>query len=202
MLPIILTINNTDDKIFVEKLYLQYQKKIYCAAFKILNQREDAEDCVHDVVKTVIAHLDTFRSTDDSGRSKLLAICTRNAAFDLYRKNKTRRMRETNLIFNEEPDDELLYEINTGIILEQNPAIVAINKENKRRIAQMIAQMDDIYKDVLILHYLHHMKNNEIADILKISENSVAVRLHRAKRKLLKERGAELHEIKKSNGFV
>lgn len=88
MLPIILTINNTDDRAFVENLYRRYRKKIYASAFKILNQREDAEDCVQDVIKTVILHSGTFRAADTEGLSKLLALCTRNAALDLYRKKQ------------------------------------------------------------------------------------------------------------------
>jgi RNA polymerase sigma factor (sigma-70 family) len=61
----------------------------------------------------------------------------------------------------------------------------------------MIADLDDIYRDVLILQYRYHMKNKEIAEILKISENTVGVRLYRAKQILLQERRTELDEIRK-----
>ena len=197
MLPIILTINNTDDRAFVENLYRRYRKKIYASAFKILNQREDAEDCVQDVIKTVILHSGTFRAADTEGLSKLLALCTRNAALDLYRKNKRRQDHESKLPFDPEHEQELLPEMKNLTEQAVSPEKLVLNDENKHRIAQMIAELDDIYRDVLILQYRYHMKNKEIAEILKISENTVGVRLYRAKQILLQERGAELDEIRK-----
>lgn len=197
MLPIILTINNTDDRAFVENLYRRYRKKIYASAFKILNQREDAEDCVQDVIKTVILHSDTFRSADPAGLSKLLALCTRNAALDLYRKNKKRQDHESNLPFDPEHEQELLPEMKNLTEQAVSPDKLVLNEENKHRVAQMIADLDDIYRDVLILQYRYHMKNKEIAEILKISENTVGVRLYRAKQILLQERRTELDEIRK-----
>ena len=64
MLPIILAINNEDDRAYVEKIYNQYGKKIYKIAFKILNNTEDAEDCVHDVVKIIIDNLEMFQALE------------------------------------------------------------------------------------------------------------------------------------------
>ena len=197
MLPIILTINHSGDRDFVESLYRRYRKKIYASAFKILNQREDAEDCVQDVIKTVILHPDTFRSADPAGLSKLLALCTRNAALDLYRKNKKRQDHESNLPFDPEHEQELLPEMKNLTEQAVSPDKLVLNEENKHRIAQMIADLDDIYRDVLILQYRYHMKNKEIAEILKISENTVGVRLYRAKQILLQERRTELDEIRK-----
>ena len=201
MLPIILTMSDTDDRAFVEKLYHRYRKKIYASALRILSCREDAEDCVHDVIKTVITHVDTFRAADAAGLSKLLALCTRNAALDIYRKNKKRQDHESKLPFDTEHENELLGEMNALTAQNPSPDAVILSEENKRRLAQIISSLDDIYKDVLILKYRHHMKNRDIADILKISENAVGVRLYRAKKILLQERGTELNEIRK-NGSV
>ncbi len=192
--------SDTEDRAFVEKLYLRYRKKIYASALRILNQKEDAEDCLHDVIKSVIAHVDTFRSADPTGLSKLLALCTRNAALDIYRKNKKRHEHESKLPFDSEYEEELLYEMKHSILQSKNPDVIICSEENKRRVAKIISALDDNLKDVLILKYLYHMKNREIADLLKISENAVGVRLYRAKKILLRERGAELDEIRK-NGF-
>ena len=201
MLPIIWTIDNTDDRAFVEKLYHRYRKKIYASALRILNCREDAEDCVHDVIKTVITHADTFRAADSAGLSKLLALCTRNAALDIYRKNKKRQAHESKFPFDSEHEEELLGETNSLTAQNPSPDSVILSEENKRRLAHIISSLDDMYKDVLVLKYRYHMKNQEIAELLKISENTVGVKLYRAKKILLQERGSELDEIRK-NGFV
>ena len=200
MLPIVLTMNRDSDRSFVEKLYRQYRKNIYASAFKILGHREDAEDCVQDVIQTVIRHVDAFRTASRDELVKLLAVCTRNAAFNIYRKNKRKQDREGAVPLDTESEEKLLPS-NHLLYQQQDPAAIIVGKENKRELVQMIAEMDDVYKDVLLLRYQYKMSNRKIADILKISENTVGVRLYRAKKMLLEERGEELDEIRK-NGSV
>ncbi len=200
MIPIVLTINNDSDRFFVEKLYRQYRKNIYASAFKILHQKEDTEDCVHDVIQTVIRHVDEFRAATPEGLAKLLAVCTRNTAINIYRKNKRKQDIESRLPFDSE-HEEALFPSDGFLYRTHNPAAIAVSNESKRTLADMIAELDDVYKDVLILHYQYQMSNRKIADILKIPQNTVNVRLHRAKKILLEERGAELDEIRK-NGSV
>ena len=197
MIPIVLTINSDSDRFFVEKLYLQYRKNIYAAAFKILNHREDTEDCVQDVIKTVIRHVDRFRRISPEEIPKLLAVCTRNAAINIYRKNKRKQENESKLPFDSEYEEELLRE-NRLFYQERNPDVIASRTEIRQRLVQLISELDDIYRDVLILQIQYKMSNREIADILGISPNTVSVRLHRAKIKLLEESGAELDEIRKN----
>lgn len=197
MIPIVLTIPNDSDRAFVEKLYLRYRKKIYASAFRILNQREDAEDCVHDVIQTVIRHVGTFRAASPEGAVRLLAVCTRNAAINIYRKNKKRQDNENPLPFDTAHEGELLAAGST-VYQSEDPAAIVVDKESRRRLAQIIAEMDETYRDVLILRIQHKMSNREIADMLKLSANTVAVRLHRAKKILLEEREAELDEIRKT----
>ena len=200
MLPIVLMINSDSDRSFVEKLYHQYRKNIYASAFKILRHREDTEDCVQDVIQTVIRHVDTFRAASRDELVKLLAVCTRNTAINIYRKNKRKQDRESAVPLDTESEEKLLPS-NHLLYQQQDPAAIMVEKESKRELLQMIAELDDVYKDVLLLRYQYKLSNRKIADILKISENSVSVRLHRAKKILLKEREAELDEIRK-NGSV
>ena len=200
MLPIVLMMNRDSDRSFVEKLYHQYRKNIYASAFKILRHKEDTEDCVQDVIQTVIRHVDTFRNASRDELIKLLAVCTRNAAINIYRKNKRKQDRESHLPLDREYEAQLL-PIDRLLYHQQDPAEIVVGKENKRELVQMIAEMDDVYKDVLLLRYQYRMSNRKIADILKISENTVGVRLYRAKKMLLEERGEELDEIRK-NGSV
>ena len=47
-----------------------------------------------------------------------------------------------------------------------------------------INQLDDKYRDVIILKYYYHMKNVEIAEVLKIEPGTVNTHVARAKKKL------------------
>ena len=197
MLPIILAINNEDDRNFVEKVYAQYGKKIYKVAYKILNNTEDAEDCLHDVIKNIIDHLDMFQAVEGESFIKLLVTCTRNTALDIYRKNKKKRIHEEKRTFHtvDESDDHFI-----ETIPEQDISVdmILINEENKHRISEMIEELDPIYKDILYLRYQYSMKNQDIAKILNVSETVVKVRYHRAKKILLRKRGKELDEMRKN----
>ena len=98
MLPIVLTMNHDSDRSFVEKLYHQYRKNIYVSAFKILRHKEDTEDCVQDMIQTVIRHVDMFCTASRDELVKLLAVCTSNAAINIYRKNKRKQDREVQFL--------------------------------------------------------------------------------------------------------
>lgn len=200
MLPIILAINNEDDRNFVEKVYAQYGKKIYKVAYKILNNTEDAEDCLHDVIKNIIDHLGMFQAVEGESFIKLLVTCTRNTALDIYRKNKKKHINEGKR--KPSADDEI--DNDKGIDIESIPDenmfsdLILINEENRKRLSEMIEELDPIYRDVLYLRYQYSMKNQEIAKILKVSESVVKVRYHRAKKILLQKRGQELDEMRKN----
>lgn len=199
MLPIILAINNEDDRAYVEKIYNQYGKKIYKIAFKILNNTEDAEDCVHDVVKIIIDNLEMFQALEGEQLIKLLVTCSRNAALNIYRKNKIKHINEgKRKPYTGDETDEKDLDIESvsddGMFVD----LIVINEESRKRISEMIEELDSIYKDVLYLRYQYSMKNQDIAKMLKISESVVKVRYHRAKKILLQKRGRELDEMRKN----
>ena len=199
MLPIILAINNEDDRNFVGTIYERYGKKIYKVAYGILNNSEDAEDCLHEVIKIIIDRLDTFREADENQLIKLLVSVTRNAAIDMYRKNKVRHINESDrkpFVENGTEDDCIdMDDFSDG---ELTADALLINKESQMRITKMIEGLDPIYRDVLFLRYQYSMKNPEIAKILNVPESVIKVRYYRAKKILLQKRGRELDEMRKN----
>lgn len=48
----------------------------------------------------------------------------------------------------------------------------------------LLTNLDDLYREVVVMKYIDNMTVSEIAQVLQISENVVSVRLHRALRKL------------------
>ena len=199
MLPIILAINNEDDRAYVEKIYNQYGKKIYKIAFKILNNTEDAEDCVHDVVKIIIDNLEIFQALEGEQLIKLLVTCSRNAALNIYRKNKIKHINEgKHKPYTDDETDEKDLAIESVSDDDMFVDLIVINEESRKLISEMIEELDPIYRDVLYLRYQYSMKNQDIAKILKVSESIVKVRYHRAKKILLQKRGKELDEMRKN----
>ena len=199
MLPIILTINDEDDRNFVESIYKQYGKKIFKVAFNILKKEDDANDCVHDVIKIIIDDLERFRSADQDHLVNLLVKCTRNAAINQYKREKRRRAIETSMCINPNRYDFDKDEIEIEFADDQGQyADILINEENRKRLSELISELDVIYQDVLYLRYQMWMTNVEIAKLLSLSENTVKVRLYRARKILLETRSEELNELRKN----
>ncbi len=197
MLPIILAINDEDDRNFVEDIYNQYGKKIYKVAFDILRNEADASDCFHDVIKIIIDNLERFRSANQAYLVNLLVKCTRNAAINKYNREKRRRFVEVSMYIKssdfDEEDTEMEFTDDQGQYDD-----ILINEENRKRLAELISELDMIYQDVLYLRYQMWMTNAEIAKLLSVSENTVKVRLYRARKILLKTRSEELNELRKN----
>lgn len=72
-------------------VYRVYWRTLYTVAHGVLHEREDAEDCVHDVLVDVWARKTSYRPERGTLRT-FLVVCVRNAA--LTRKRSATRHRE------------------------------------------------------------------------------------------------------------
>lgn len=63
-----------------------------------------------------------------------------------------------------------------------------------------LKDLEDIYKEVLLLRFIEELSVKEIADILNESENNISVRIHRGLEKLRKIYAEEETEQKKKLG--
>ena len=109
---------------------------------------------------------------DSDRRCSYLAISAKNAALKIYNKNK-----RENDIGDAEEDIPDISDLETDIE----------NRDNQRRLLEIIMSFDEKYSDVLIMKYYHGMKDMEIAFKLGISLENVKIRLVRGKNKLKKK---------------
>ena len=61
MLAIIMSIENSSDRAFVEDIYHLYSEKMYLIAYDILKNHHDAEDCVQETVVKIIDKIERFK---------------------------------------------------------------------------------------------------------------------------------------------
>ena len=101
-----------------------------------------------------------------------LSCSAKNAALKIYNKNK-----RENDIGDAEEDIPDISDLETDIE----------NRDNQRRLLEIIMSFDEKYSDVLIMKYYHGMKDREIAFKLGISLENVKIRLVRGKNKLKKK---------------
>ena len=87
MLWVISSIENEEDRTFVETIYIKYEKRMYVIANSILKDHHDSEDCVHETIKIIIDCLDKFKSAyANNALNTLVMITCKNCAINMYNK--------------------------------------------------------------------------------------------------------------------
>jgi len=143
-------------------LYKQYSRAMYNLAYRILNNREDAEDVLQETFTDCFRNIDTFRfqSTFGAWLRKILV----NKCINQLRKKKT----------------DLVFCDNYPDICDEEPEPVY----DTSAVFRGISMLPDGYRIVLTLYLLEGYDHSEIATILSISESTSKSQYSRAREKL------------------
>lgn len=173
MLGVYLAMLNTDaQKQRFETLYYQNKSLMFQTAYRILNNKQNAEDAVHDAFVSAAKQIDKVMTMSDIQARNYLIIVVRNAAYRIYNQCKM-----------ESPVEEV-YDGSDNV---HTVELDVETKDFRERLRRLILAMDDKYRDVLILKYFYSMQDQEIAQALGISLENAKIRLHRAKNILKKQ---------------
>ena len=168
MINVYLTILNTDeDKIKFEEMYIKYKQRLFKLSFCILHNKEDAEDAVHQSFLTIANNFEKIKTMSCHEMESYIVIIIRNNSINTYNKN---------------------FERCTELDEEQLPIDIDFFEDiNYENLVRTISGLSQIYKDVLLLHYVNDFSVKEISKMLDISIDNVRKRLERAKRLLKSE---------------
>lgn len=172
MLIYFMSLENQSDRDKVEQIYLQYRQLMYYVAYSVLQDRQLAEDGVHESFLKIIDHLDKFSDIFCNKSKGLIVIITRNTSLDILRKRK----KVTQIAL-----DDVAYTLESD---ELSPGDFVTVAEGYKLLLHCISKLDHKYTHVLQLKHVYDYDDSEIAKILHISADHVRVRLHRAKKKL------------------
>ena len=169
MLPMIyMALVDDEDISAFEEMYNKYKQPLFHIAFSILNNKHDAEDAVQEAfIKIADSFTDVLQIPCNELNSFLVIIC-RNAAINIYNKNKRIAEHSTGL-------DERIAAEDVMLIAEDKDTLMA-----------SLSRLPQEYKDVLFLYDLRGYSAKETAQLLNLSEINVRVRVFRA-RKMLKD---------------
>ncbi|HUX59585.1 MAG TPA: RNA polymerase sigma factor [Bacteroidales bacterium] len=145
------------------RLYNQYSKAMYNLAYRILNNREDAEDILQEAFVECFKNLGSFRfeSTFGAWLKKILV----NKCINQLKKKKI--------------DLTLCESLPTIENEEENE-----NNYDTGKIFKGIEMLPDGYRIILTLYLLEGYDHSEISQILGISESTSKSQYSRAKEKL------------------
>ena len=190
MLAIIMNIENEEDRLFVEDIYIRYEKKMFCIAFDILHNKQDAEDCVHDTIERIIDKLERFKQADEIYLKKLIAITCRNIALNRYAKKREQNSMVISTTVYKEDDEDNIMDIPDR---ESDVQGMIISEENCAFLSSLINRLDLKYRDVIILKSMG-LSTEEIASVMGISCELVRKRYSRARKMIIKLGGDALYE--------
>lgn len=184
ILTYILSIEDETKRKVVQNIFDMYYKHMMVCAMDILKNHYDAQDAVQDSFFNITTTYDKFANPASPSTAALVHIYTRNAAINVYNKN---RVRSKSIIFCDDIDKST-YDMEDATADVQQ---AAINHETAQMLSNAIDQLDSEYRDLIYLKYYYNMRNIDIAHIMNMKPNLVNGRIFSAKNKLREILGEE-----------
>jgi RNA polymerase sigma-70 factor (ECF subfamily) len=174
---------NGDRRAFAE-LVEMYKDKIYHLGYRMLNQRQEAEDVVQETFLRVYTNLDRY-DENQKFSTWIYRIAT-NLCIDRLRKRKPSYSIDAELTDSEGTDWHALLASD-----DASPETELILSETQQHIREAIQSLPDKYKSVVVLRYLHDLSLQEISDILEMPVTTIKTRVHRGREFLRKKLESE-----------
>ena len=156
-----------------DNIYTEYSRLVYWAAYRVVAQKEAAEDITQQVFERAYLNMDKLSELADAQLKSWLYRVATNLALDSVRKGK----------------HELLSDEPVGAEIadtEPLPEAELIKKQRQEAVQRAIQQLDETSRTIIMLHYFSEMTVNEIAAQTGISQGTIKSRLVRA-RNIIKE---------------
>lgn len=150
-----------------------YQDMAMTIAFRLLRNRQDAEDVVQNAFVKAYYNLHTYRST--SKFSTWFYQIVYNTAITAY--NKIKGLQEVHDVENK---------VIEPLLSRSNPADSMEEQEQKEKVERAIEQLPKSEAIIVSLYYIEEYSVKEIAEIMSLNKSNVKIKLFRA-RKLLED---------------
>ncbi len=150
----------------LDRIYADFAPALVVQARRILQNREDAHDCVHDVLVKLWLRPSLYSPEKGSLRSFLLA-CVGNEARSRQRMAGRRR--------------RILY----ANAVRCEPAAWDVDSHvDVLQLAHAIAALPPLQRQAITMHYFEDMRHVDIAAELHAPLGTIKTRIHQAKRRL------------------
>lgn len=157
------------------ELIRPYQRRVYAAAFAITRNEADAEDVAQETMLKAFKKIRQFRA-ESRFSTWLIQIAVNEARV----RNRKAHANVVEPIV-EQQDAEGNYTPRDYADWREIPSETLERKEVREKLAEALASLGEIYRDVFVLRDMQHMSIEETAKALGISTASVKTRLLRAR---------------------
>lgn len=152
-----------------------YERSVYAAAFAILRNEQDAEDCAQDAALKAFKNIRQFRA-EARFSTWLIQIAINEARM------RRRRVR-ADLVesIDNRREDQGDYTPRDFADWREIPSEALERKEVREKLAEALSSLGEIYREVFLLRDMEQLSIEETAKALGISTASVKTRLLRAR---------------------
>ena len=157
---------SSKDSVKLERLYEKYKFMMYAVAFRILKDVALAEDAVHQSFVKIVNQLDRIEEENEPKTKSFLHIICKNVAIDMYHELKSETQNVDSI------DVIELSETGSPYLTDEPFHSISLKEMNSELLAK-INELPDIYKDVVILEYLHGYCKKEIAELWNLKYYTV-----------------------------
>src|ERR1700689_167917 len=169
-----------------EELIRRHQQRVFGLVHGILRRREDVEDVVQQVFLKVFVSLKRFDLR--AAFSTWLYKITVNECWDYLRKKKVRP-----LVYETDLSEEQVSRLDGVVSAERPPESPARRAETKDLLDQLLEELPERDRELLVLKEVEGFSVQELAEILDLNVNTVKVRLFRARARLMDVYRRRLH---------
>lgn len=183
MLTLLLSIADViDKKEKITKLYDRYYPLMcYIARENLPNEHyDDTDDIVQEALLDIMEYIDNIDIDDEVRAKSLCLLIVKRRAIDHIRKRDNRNLRLEDTYIKVDAED-------------QSPEILLDKRATLDIIVNAIGNLDETYREVCRLKYLHQMTEKQIAKLLGLSPKAINMRIMRGKSTLRKTLRKELY---------
>jgi RNA polymerase sigma-70 factor (ECF subfamily) len=160
---------------FFYELIHPYERRVYAAAFSILRNPENAEDCAQEAFLKALKHIRQFRA-----EAKFSTWLIQIAVNEARMRRRKEHADKTEPIVNSGSEQED-YIPRDFADWREIPSEVLERKEVREKLRDALASLGQIYRDVFVLRDIQQLSIEETSKTLGISIASVKTRLLRAR---------------------
>jgi len=155
-------------------IYDLFYDRVYRDAYFVIKDRYLAQDIVQDTFVKAYKHISNLESREKLG-AWLSTIATRTA-IDLIRKQNT---------WNGIPTEDLaLDNMHSKQEIASSVEMIVEDGLIQEALIVKISELKPEYREVIVLKYIHELKDKEIAQWTDLKEGTVKSRIHRAKKEI------------------
>ncbi len=163
----------------IEEILKEIKARVFSFSFKVCGHAQDAEDMAQETLVKAYKHLPKLNFKNSRAFNVWLYKVAKNACM-MHRRKEKKVVRD--LPIEEIPELENHNLVHGDFVLDE-----ILDKEEEKRIRTALLKLPLPYRIALILRDLEDLSSRETAEILKIKEGTVRIRLYRARQLLKKE---------------